>query len=86
MRCWRCLPAGGPKWWRDAACLEAPPEVSWCPGYGEDQRQAVRTCEGCLVRFECAERAMAERPELDGIFGALTEQDRRKIPAGERAA
>jgi Transcription factor WhiB len=75
-----------PKWWHDADCLEAPAEVSWVPGYSEDQPQAVRIYQGCLMRFECAERATAQRPELDGIFGALTKQDRRKIPAGERAA
>jgi Transcription factor WhiB len=60
--------------------------VSWFPGYGEDYRQAVRICEGCLTRSECAERAMAQRPELDGIFEAITKQGRRKIPADERAA
>jgi hypothetical protein len=38
---------------------------------------AQRTCRVCPVRVPCLEYAMA-RPELDGIWGGLTERQRTR--------
>ncbi|MDQ1367726.1 MAG: Transcription factor WhiB, partial [Acidimicrobiaceae bacterium] len=43
------LLARRPAWHADAACKEAPREVSWFPNHGETEA----ICAGCLVIGEC---------------------------------
>lgn len=66
-----------PTWHADAACKEHP-ELTWFPERGQDSRPAIAVCTGCLVRYQCAEYALAD-PTLGGIFGGLTERARRRI-------
>jgi hypothetical protein len=42
-----------PSWWADAACKEAPLDITWFPEPGQDSAKAVEVCQGCLVLEEC---------------------------------
>lgn len=65
--------------WRDRGrCTEVDPELFF-PERGHNGAQAKLICAGCEVRAECRAFAL-ERPErLDGIWGGLTEDERRKL-------
>jgi WhiB family redox-sensing transcriptional regulator len=65
-----------PDWHADAACKEHP-EVNFFPKRGDDGRQAKGVCAGCLVRTECADWALEQGSELKGIWGGMSELDRR---------
>lgn len=68
-----------PAWHADALCKEAPAEVTWFASRGEDQRAAKAVCGRCLVRTECLAWAVAQGPELDGVWGGLGERERRTL-------
>src|SRR5262245_59265281 len=77
-------------WKADAACLS----VVWDTGqdlfYGFDgetnpqtrerQQRAKRLCGGCPVRLECLRYSLETR-EPHGIWGGLTERERRELLA-----
>ena len=65
-----------PAWHADAACREAPAEVSWFIERGEDPRPAKAVCQRCLVADECRTWALDQGPELQGIWAGLTSRDR----------
>jgi WhiB family redox-sensing transcriptional regulator len=69
-----------PAWHRDAACKEHP-ELSWFPGRGRDPRAVKRVCESCLVVDLCRAWALSQPEPLVGIWGGLTEKERRKLRA-----
>lgn len=64
-------------WKEQALCAQTDPEAFF-PDKGGSTRSAKQTCAGCLVREECLEAALA-RDERFGIWGGLSERDRRKI-------
>jgi len=68
---------GKPAWHADAACREHP-ELSWFPAPGEDLAAAKAVCESCLVVAECRSWSLAQGPELQGIWGGLSGQERRR--------
>lgn len=64
--------------WKDrAACLGAPAAVFF-PERGEPTERAKRTCDGCPVRAQCLEYALA-MGEKFGIWGGKSERERRAI-------
>lgn len=74
-------------WKADAACRGMDPSLfffdednHWTP---EGVAQAKRVCEGCPVIAECREYGLAEK---FGIFGGLTERERRWIRRRRGAA
>lgn len=67
-----------PSWWQHAACRRHPIEVFF-PADARSSRAAKIVCGGCPVREECLEYALATDPPLKGIFGGMTEQERRAI-------
>lgn len=67
-------PDGWTKW---AACIGQGPLVFF-PGRGDPPEPARSICAGCRVQLECAAYAMAI-PSLRGIWGGLTEDDRKQI-------
>ena len=73
-----------PAWHADAACVEHP-ELTWFPAHGEDQTAAKAVCSTCLVVAECGSWALAQGPELQGIWGGLSGQERkrRRRPAAQ---
>ncbi len=73
---------GVERWRRAAACRDLDTDLFFPRGEtGAPLEQTVvakAVCSGCPVRVPCLEFAMATRQEY-GIFGGLTEQERRSL-------
>lgn len=65
-----------PTWASDAACREHP-EVNFFPERGESTVAAKLVCAGCLVRAECQAYAETLGPKLVGIWGGLSQRERK---------
>lgn len=71
--------------WRDAAdCQYTDPEAFF-PGKGESVKAAKRICAGCPVSTECLEYAL-ENHIRDGIWGGMSERQRRSLVPDQPAA
>jgi len=67
--------------WQDRAlCAQTDPEAFF-PEKGGSTREAKRICQGCEVRDACLEYALAN-DERFGIWGGLSERERRRIKRG----
>jgi WhiB family transcriptional regulator, redox-sensing transcriptional regulator len=64
-------------WQERALCAQTDPEAFF-PEKGGSTRDAKRICQGCEVRAECLEYALAH-DERFGIWGGLSERERRKL-------
>ena len=64
-------------WQTDALCAQTDPE-SFFPEKGGSTREAKRICESCEVRSDCLDYAL-ENDERFGIWGGLSERERRKL-------
>ncbi len=67
--------------WRDAAaCLSHDPDLFFPTGatgpIGREIEQAKTVCRGCPVRNACLQWALSAG-QLSGIWGGLTEEERR---------
>lgn len=74
-----------PDWWADAACRGQGSE-RWFPerpGPTAESREAKAICATCPVRRECLARAV-ELGLRYGIFGGLTEIERRGLRPGTK--
>lgn len=85
------LIATRPAWHADAAFRESHPGATWFPEKGQDPRAgsaARAVCRECLVVDECGAWALAQGPELAGLWGGLTALDRAKArrPGGRRSS
>ncbi|CAG7844815.1 Transcriptional regulator WhiB [Pseudoclavibacter triregionum] len=67
-------------WQADALCAQVDPEAFF-PEKGGSTRDAKRICSSCEVRAECLEWAL-ENDERFGIWGGLSERERRKLRRG----
>ena len=65
------------KWQERALCAQTDPEAFF-PEKGGSTREAKSICQGCEVRSECLEYALAH-DERFGIWGGLSERERRKL-------
>lgn len=64
--------------WRDRAlCAQTDPEAFF-PEKGGSSREAKKVCRNCEVRPECLQDAL-RRGERFGVWGGLTEGERRKL-------
>ena len=45
-----------------------------------EQAAAMAACEGCGARVECLRYALTA-PEIHGIWGGMTAEERRRLPA-----
>ena len=71
--------------WQDQAeCQYADPE-SFYPDKGGSSADAKAVCMACSVRVACLEYALA-RDERFGIWGGLSERQRRNITRSRRRA
>lgn len=66
-----------PAWHIDTPCSQADPECFF-PEKGESTANAKRICAGCDVREQCLEWALENR-ERFGVFGGLSERERRPL-------
>lgn len=66
-----------PAWYDDALCAQVDPGAFF-PPKGASLRPAKRVCAACPVRDECLAFAM-DNNELHGVWGGLSELDRRKM-------
>ena len=64
-------------WQERALCAQTDPEAFF-PEKGGSTREAKKVCVGCDVRSECLEYALA-KDERFGIWGGLSERERRKL-------
>lgn len=71
-------------WQPMSNCLGIDPAMFF-PGRGEDTTPARAVCEGCQVRVECLEFAL-DQGEKYGIWGGLSERERRRIRRTRRLA
>lgn len=68
---------GASSWQERALCAQTDPEAFF-PEKGGSTREAKKICLSCEVRVECLEYAL-ERDERFGIWGGLSERERRKL-------
>jgi WhiB family redox-sensing transcriptional regulator len=64
-------------WQARALCAQTDPEAFF-PEKGGSTREAKKICGGCEVRSECLEYAL-EHDERFGIWGGLSERERRRL-------
>ena len=65
------------EWQADALCSQTDPEAFF-PEKGGSTRDAKRICQGCEVKAQCLEYALAN-DERFGIWGGLSERERHKL-------
>lgn len=73
-----------PEWQERALCAQTDPEAFF-PEKGGSTREAKRICTRCDVKPECLEFALAH-DERFGIWGGLSERERRKVKREAREA
>ncbi len=71
-------------WQERALCSQTDPEAFF-PEKGGSTREAKRICTGCEVRGECLEYAL-ENDERFGIWGGMSERERRRLKRSDRRA
>ena len=72
------------KWRLQASCMGCDPELFY-PQRGESTKSGKEVCAGCPVREECLEYALANS-ERFGIWGGMSERERRKLRRTRRRA
>jgi WhiB family redox-sensing transcriptional regulator len=77
------VPRPGP-WARRGACRDIPTWIFF-PARGDAVDAAKSVCARCVVRPQCAAFAMEAPAGLKGIWGGLTEHERRELRAGGAA-
>jgi len=79
------LDAGNEGDWKQwGLCAQTDPEAFF-PEKGGSTREAKRVCFACEVRQECLEYAVAH-DERFGIWGGLSERERRRLRRQQRGA
>jgi WhiB family redox-sensing transcriptional regulator len=64
-------------WQMFANCLGVDPDLFF-PERGASTKEAKQVCQGCVVREDCLEYALANGEKF-GIWGGLSERERRRI-------
>lgn len=75
--------AGDLGWQDRALCAETDPEAFY-PEKGGSVREAKKVCRACDVTAECLAYAL-KNDERFGIFGGMSERERRKLRTTEAA-
>lgn len=71
-------------WQERGLCAQTDPEIFY-PEKGGSTREAKKICQGCEIREKCLEYAM-QNDERYGIWGGLSERERRKLKKDREAA
>ena len=73
-------------WWLDAECRGVDPDVFHPDAEVEgSDSEAKAICASCAVADQCLEYALSVR-EKDGVWGGMTEHERRKLIRRRRRA
>ncbi len=64
-------------WRQRAACRGVDPNIFY-PVSDDDAEEAKAVCSSCPVRQACLEYSLTAR-EREGVWGGLTERERRRI-------
>ena len=72
------------EWRAEANCSGIDPDLWFAPGALE-HKEAKRICRGCPVRRECLNYAL-ETPVDHGVWGGMTERERRSFRRRQEAA
>jgi WhiB family transcriptional regulator, redox-sensing transcriptional regulator len=72
-----------PAWHQDAACRSVGPDA-FIRSPKADYGATRPLCDGCAVRQECLEAALAD-PDLVGLWGGTTDAERRAMRRGRVA-
>lgn len=75
-------PEKDPSWRADARCLGSDTETFY-PDRGGNVAKAKLICYGCPVRTPCAQFAIDNKLR-DGVFGGLSDKDRRGVINGSK--
>lgn len=71
--------------WQDHAnCMGVDPDLFF-PERGASTREAKGVCQGCVVREQCLEYALANSEKF-GIWGGMSERERRRLRRARSAA
>lgn len=71
--------------WRDEAACRGVDTNTFFPVTDEEAGAAKEICASCPVRETCLEFALATRQD-DGVWGGLTETERRRLRRRRREA
>jgi WhiB family transcriptional regulator, redox-sensing transcriptional regulator len=71
-------------WQEYASCRGLDPDLFF-PERGGDTRSAKAVCDGCPVRAECLDYALTPPVEKFGIWGGMSERERRRIRSQRRS-
>jgi WhiB family redox-sensing transcriptional regulator len=71
-------------WSRRAACLNMDVDRFY-PDRGESTREAKKVCARCPVTAECLDWAVSTK-ERYGVWGGLSERERRRLKLERRVA
>lgn len=74
----------GGDWRERAVCAQADPD-EWFQEKGGSTKVAKSVCARCPVKAECLEYALA-RDERFGVWGGLSERERRPLVQARKAA
>jgi hypothetical protein len=74
-------PRADPGWQDRALCAMSDSPNDWFPENGRPPARVRRTCAACPVRAECL-RFAVENGERQGIWGGLSDEERRALPLG----
>ena len=69
--------AAAESWQAFANCLGVDPDLFF-PERGASTKEVKQVCQGCVVREDCLEYALANGEKF-GIWGGLSERERRRI-------
>jgi len=73
-------------WWNRAACRKDPAAAdAFFPAKDGGTRTAKRICAGCPVREPCLDYAL-DNGERWGVWGGLSERERRRLKRRSRVA
>ena len=64
-------------WQLSANCLGVDPDL-FVPERGASTKEAKAVCQGCEVRVDCLEYALANGEKF-GIWGGMSERERRRL-------
>lgn len=70
-----------PESWTELALCAEVGDDFWFPEKGGSTAAAKRVCRSCVVRAECLEYAL-EHDERFGIWGGMSERERRRLKRG----